>query len=184
MAFGFDSRYCLESNGLCHVCPEALRRTHLRGRLDVQALRCTDGPHLEHSECCSTAEATARHYARVRVLVEGLWLADPGVTTEPRELADLTARPADILTSAAVPGRGAALDVCVASPSAAGAPGDLAEAAFERKLRRYRDIIPQLAAAGLVFRSLIWTCYGRPHPVTVGHTQPLRENCGLRRNWG
>ena len=34
-------------------------------------------------------------------------------------LTDTAARPADILTTTAIPGRSAALDVCVASPSAA-----------------------------------------------------------------
>ena len=121
-------------------------------------------PQLEHSEVCGTAAATRGHYACVRALVEGFRLADPSVTTEPRGLTDTQARPADIFTTAAVPGRSAALDVCVASPSAAMALGDAAEAAFKRKLRHYRDIIPQLDAAGISFRPLVWTAEGRPHP--------------------
>ena len=136
---------------------------------------------LEHSETCATAEATRGHYACVRALVEGFRLADPGVTTEPRGLADTMARPADILTSAAVPGRGAALDVCVASPNAAGALGDAAAAAFRRKLRKYRRIIPQLARAGIAFRPLIWTSDGRPHPAA---TRTLRYAAGLAASRG
>ena len=124
-------------------------------------------PQLEHSECCATAEATRGHYACVRVVVNGLKLADPAVRTEVRGLTNTTSRPADILTVAAVPGRSAALDVCVASPNASGAAGDAAAAAFRRKLRRYRNEIPQLRAAGIVFRPLVWTADGRPHPAVT-----------------
>ena len=124
-------------------------------------------PYLEHSETCATAEATKGHYACVRSLVEGLRLADPQVCTEPRGLTNTQTRPADILTTAAVPGRSAALDVCVASPNAAAARGDAAEAAFKRKLAHYRRVIPQLAAAGIAFRPLIWTADARPHPAAV-----------------
>ena len=133
-------------------------------------------PKLRHSELCSTAEATRGHYACVRALVSGLRLADPGVTTEPRGLTDTMARPADIFTNAAVPGRGAALDVCIASPSAAAASGDAAAAAFRRKLRHYRHVIPQLARAGITFRPLVWTSDGRPHPAV---TRTLRFAAGV-----
>jgi hypothetical protein len=77
------------------------------------------------------------------------------------------ARPADILTTAGVPGRSTALDVCVASPNAAAAQGDAAEAAFRRKLHHYRQVIPALASAGIAFRPLVWTADGRPHPAVV-----------------
>jgi hypothetical protein len=73
-------------------------------------------PQLEHSEVCALAEATKGHYACVRALVGGFRLADSAVTTEPRGLTDTQARPADIFTAAAVPGRSAALDACIASP--------------------------------------------------------------------
>ena len=136
---------------------------------------------LEHSETCSTAEATRGHYACVRALVEGFRLADPGVSTEARGLTATTARPADILTIAAVPGRSAALDVCVASPNAAIALGDAAAAAFRRKLRKYRRIIPQLARAGIAFRPLVWTSDGRPHPAA---TRTLRYAAGLAATRG
>ncbi len=136
---------------------------------------------LEHSEICSTAEATRGHYACVRALVEGFRLADPTVATEVRGLADAQLRPADILTTAAVPERGAALDVCVASPNAAAALGDAAAAAFRRKLRKYRRIIPQLARAGIAFRPLVWTSEGRPHPAV---TRTLRYAAGIAATRG
>ena len=123
--------------------------------------------YLEHSETCSTSEATRGHYACVRSLVNGFRLADPAVTTEPRGLTSRTSRPADIFTTAAVPRRGAALDVCVASPNAAAAMGDAAAAAFRRKLRRYRREIRELNAANIAFRPLVWTADGRPHPAAT-----------------
>jgi len=122
---------------------------------------------LEHAEICCTAEATRGHYAVVRSIVHGLKLADPAVTTEPRGLTSHASRPADIFTTAAVPGRSAALDVCVASQSAAAAQGDAAESAFRRKLRHYRREIPELAQAGIVYSPLVWTADGRPHPAVV-----------------
>ena len=71
-------------------------------------------------------------------------LADPGITAEPTGLTASQSRPADRTTTAAVPGRSAALDVCVASSSAAAARGDAAEAAFDRKLAHYRNEIGEL----------------------------------------
>ena len=74
----------------------------------------------------------ARHYAFVHAKVCGMKLADPVITTEPRELTASQSRPADILTAAAVPGRSAALDVCAASSIAAAARGDATQTAFDR----------------------------------------------------
>ena len=124
-------------------------------------------PQVDHAEICCTAEATRGHYAVVQALVQGIKLADPAVTTEPTGLTRSGRRPADILTSAAVPGKMAALDVCVASPIAAAAKGDAAESAFKRKLQKYKDDIPDLSRAGIIFRPLIWTADGRPHPAVV-----------------
>ena len=139
-------------------------------------------PQLEHSELCSVAEATKGHYACVRALVNGLKLADPGVTTEPRGLTSSTSRPADIFTTAAVPGRSAALDVCVASPNAAAAFGDAAEAAFKRKLRRYRTEIRELHNAGIVFRPMVWTADGRPHPAATRTLKYAAELAATRNS--
>ena len=66
-------------------------------------------PRLEHGETCSIAEATRGHHACVHAVVCGLKLADPGITTEPTGLAASQSRPTDIFTTAAVPGRSAAL---------------------------------------------------------------------------
>ena len=124
---------------------------------------------LEHCETCSTAEATRGHYAVVRALVDGFRLADPAVTTEPKDLTSTSDRPADILTLAAVPGRSAALDICVTSPNAASARGDAATSAFQRKLARYKrtGTIAELGRAGIAFKPMIWTADGRPHPAAM-----------------
>ena len=95
-------------------------------------------------------------------MVNGLRLADAGVTTEPQGLTTTQATLADILSTDAVPGRSAALDVCVASPTAH-ARGDAAQAGFERKLQHYRAVIPELRGAGIIHRPLVWTADGRPH---------------------
>ena len=137
--------------------------------------------HLQHSETCSTAEATRGHYACVRALVNGLQLADPAITTEPRGLTTSASRPADVFTTAAVPGRGAALDVCVASPNAAAAMGDAAATAFRRKRNHYRNEIAELSAAGIAFRPMIWTADGRPHPA-VTRTLHFAAQLAVTRN--
>ena len=79
----------------------------------------------------------------------GLKLADPGITAEPRGLTATKSRPADIFITASVPGRSAALDVCVASANAAAARGDAAQAAFDRKTTHNRNEIPDLRKQGI-----------------------------------
>ena len=91
-------------------------------------------PQLEHGETCSAAEATRRHHAGLHAVVCGLKLAHPGITTERRGLTASQSRLVDIFTTAAVPRRSAHLDVCVASPNAAAARGDAAQASYDRKL--------------------------------------------------
>ena len=116
-----------------------------------------------HGETCRTAEATRGHYGRVHAVPGGVLLADPAITTEPRGLTDTQSRPVDLFTTGAVPGRSAALDVCVASSSAAAARGDVAQAASDRNTTHYRREIPDLRAQGKVYRPLVWTADGRPH---------------------
>ena len=97
---------------------------------------------LEHGETCSAAEAIRWHDACVHAVLVGLKLADPGVTTEPRGLTEAESRTADLFTTAAVPGRSAAWDVCEASADASA---------------DFRD-------QGILCHPLVWTADGRPHP--------------------
>ena len=62
------------------------------------------------------------------------------------------------------PGRSPALDVCVASASAAAARGDVAQASFDRKLSTCKNEIPDVRDQGIHYRPLVWTADGRPHP--------------------
>ena len=137
-------------------------------------------PQLEHGETCSTAEATRQHYACAHAFLGGLKLADPGITTEPRGLTEAHSRLADVFTTTAVPGRSAALHVCVASPNAAAARGDAAQAAFDRKLSHYRQPIPDLRGQGILCRSLAWTPDRRPHPAVTRTLQHAADIASSR----
>ena len=106
----------------------------------------------------SNVEATRGQYACVHDVVCCIKLADGGITSEPGGLSASQSRPADMFTSAAVPGRSAALDVCVASSIAAAARG------FDRKLSHCRNEIGELRQQGIQYRPLVWTADGRPHP--------------------
>ena len=80
-----------------------------------------------------------------------------------------------------VPGRSAALDVCVASSVAAAARGDAAQAAFDRELSHYRNEIGKLRQQGIHNRPLIWTADGRPHPA-VTRTLQYAADIACSRN--
>ena len=105
-------------------CPDAERLHYERAEKTRQQTlggwcRCCGSflnPQVEHAETFTKVEATRGHYACVHAVVCGMKLADPGITTEPRGLTASQSRPADIFTTAAVPGRSAALDMCVWHP--------------------------------------------------------------------
>ena len=80
---------------------------------------------------------------------------------------DTQSRLGDLFATAAVPGRSAALDVCVASSIAAAARGDAAQAAFARKLTHYRNELGELRQQKNHCRPLVWTADGRPHPAVT-----------------
>ena len=122
-------------------------------------------PQLEHGET-STAEATRGRYACVHAVLAGLRLADPGTTTEPRGHTETQSWSSDLFATA-VPGRSAALDVCVASSNAAAARRDAAQALFDRKLSHYRQQIPDIRGEGILYRLLVWTADARPHPAVT-----------------
>ena len=68
--------------------------------------------------CCPPAESTRGHDGVVRVVADGMVLADPALQLEVYGLLSTGERPADILTTAAVPGTAAAVDVPIASQDA------------------------------------------------------------------
>ena len=120
-----------------------------------------------HASCCSPAESTRGHYAVVTTVAEGMALADPALQTEAHGLLPTGERPADILTTAAIPGTKAALDITIASQDAKHAGTDACATAYRRKMNRYDSILPALRRAGVVFQPLVWSAEGRPHPATV-----------------
>ena len=138
------------------------------------------GHQLEHGEIGSAAEATRRYYASVNAILSGLKPADPGITTEHRGLKEAQSRPADLFTTAAFPGRSAALDLCVASSNAAAARGDAAHAAFESNLHHYRHEMLELSAQGILHRLLVWTADGRPHPAVTRTLQHAADIASCR----
>ena len=75
------------------------------------------------------------------------------------------ARPADVFTKAAVPGRDAALDVSIVAQDAVEAGTDCCRTAYRRKVQHYRDILTAMNNGGIAFRPMIWSAEGRPHPV-------------------
>ncbi|CAE8634331.1 unnamed protein product [Polarella glacialis] len=90
-------------------------------------------------------------------------------------------RPADILTSAASPGLTSALDVGIASPDAAHAGADCAEAMRVRKRAVYSRFLPALEAEGIEYRPLVWSCWGREYPDTTATLTQLARQAARRR---
>ena len=120
-----------------------------------------------HAICCSKAESTKGHYAVVGAVADGMCLADPSLQTEVRGLANTSDRPADILTTAALPGVRTALDITIASQDAVHAGIDACATAYRKKMTRYATILPALRRAGVIFQPMVWSAEGRPHPATV-----------------
>ena len=93
-------------------------------------------------------------------------------------------RPADVLTSAAIPGRLAALDVGVASPDAAGAGDDCAQAMFVTKRGTYAAHLGELGQAGIQYQPMVWSAYGRPHPDATRILATMARAASRRRGSG
>ena len=92
-------------------------------------------------------------------------LADPGATTEEPEVITSrpALRPADIFTSAAIPGGMAALDVGITSPDSSQTGADCVEAMWREKRGHYAAYAGEMAAAGVTYLPMVMSCYGRWH---------------------
>ena len=124
------------------------------------------GCDCRHALCCARG-AGNRGHDKVRDTTHSFAeLADPSACIEPLGLVPSapTLRPADVFTSAAIPGRMAALDVGVACPDAAAATDDACDAMQRRKLDEHAPYLAELADEGVVYRPLVFSCWGRPHP--------------------
>jgi hypothetical protein len=142
----------LEEPALCGNCGEAL--------LDTAAA---------HALCCARGPSTKGHY---KVRDEVLALArtsDSSAETEPEGLiaSQPTLRPADILSSTAISGCLAALDVGIAAPEASGAGADCTASMHRVKVARYAPYSTELERENVKYQPLVWSAFGRPHPQTT-----------------
>ena len=136
-----------------------------------------------HALRCALPEATRGHYAVRDEALALAHLADPSTSVETVGLIPSAPalRPADIFTSAAIPGRLAALDIGVTSPDAAGAGDDCCEAMFRRKIADYAPHFAELAEQDIVYKPLVWSTFGRAHPETDSVMRSLAVVAARRR---
>ena len=123
------------------------------------------GRTASHALCCAAPQGTHGHYDARDQLLLAVHLADPGATPEAPEIiaSHPALRPADIFTSAAIPGGMAALDVGIASPDAAGAGDDCVETMWRRKRGAYAEHFDEMRAIGVTYVPVVLSCYGRWH---------------------
>jgi hypothetical protein len=121
-----------------------------------------------HALCCAKGECSKGHNGIRDVLHKACLAADPVAEREPLHLLEAhpALRPADVLTSAAIPGCLAALDVGVMAPEASGAGKDCCAALRRRKLHEHEPYEDAMRKAGLSYVPLAWSGFGRPHAVT------------------
>ena len=116
-------------------------------------------------------------------MLELVHLDDPSSETEVRALfpSAPTLRPADIFTSAALPGRMAALDIGICSPDACGAGEDCCDSMHNSKIKRYGQFLEGKSGPGFVYCPLIFSCYGRVHPETMAILNIISQGAARRR---
>ena len=125
--------------------------------LDVKGIHCLN---------CAPGRSTHGHNEVRDVILKAALLGDSIACSEPGGLipSDPLLRPADVLTTAALPGRSAALDLGVASPFAAGAGDDYCDTMHQRKMAKYEPYFEELAMEGIHYVPVIFSAFGRPHP--------------------
>ena len=133
-----------------------------------------------HGLLCAQSEATRGHFAVRDAVLPLCHLADPHATCESPGLVPSRPllRPADILSSAPLPGRLAALDVGVVSPDSASAGGDCCEAMWRRKKKTYQPFAHEFLA---VYIPLVWSAFGREHADTSAVLETLARAAARRR---
>ena len=166
---------------------EAVRvRLGAGGPPDVGVCGCCGQAQLDssgaHASCCALGEATAGHAAVRDSIFECASAADPSAEWEPVDLIPSRprARPADVLTPAAIPGRVAALDVGITSP-AVSLLRDAAEDMFRCKTGEREDSRAELEAQNIVYRPIVWTCFGRPHGAAESTLRAIARRAARRR---
>ena len=137
----------------------------------------------DHAARCATGEATRAHNKIRDILYEHALQADASTEREPLGLVPdcPTLRPADVLTSAALDGCAAALDVGITASGAADTDGDRAEAMYTRKREERRNIEETLAAQHIRYEPVMWTSFGRPHEAPKAVMQRIARRVARRR---
>ena len=79
-----------------------------------------------------------------------------------------------------MPGCQAALDIGICSPDAAGAGNDCCEPMFQRKLGTYEAHLDDMASRNLLYKPLIFSCYGRPHPESYNTLELIAKQAARR----
>ena len=110
-------------------------------------------------------------------------LADPSAEREVEGLIPSRPyrRPADVPTSAALPGSLAALDIGVKAPDAVGAGEDCVETMRRDKVAEYEADRPELEEQGIYYRPLTFSAYGRPHPEVSAIMTTIAQRAARRR---
>jgi hypothetical protein len=91
-------------------------------------------------------------------------------------------RPADLLTGASgFSGRLAALDVGVCCPAASGAGADCVESMRQRKAARIEPFANELERGGIVYKPIVFSCFGRPHADAKKLIQNFARRVARRR---
>ena len=137
-----------------------------------------------HSLLCARAASTRGHNAvrdelfKVTVSLESSFEKEPTglIPSRPR------LRPADVLTCVSgLTGRCAALDVGISCPAAAGAGNDCTETMRSRKVMRMEPFASELEAAGIDYKPITFSCYGRPHPDAVRLLRSIGRQLARRK---
>ena len=149
----------------------------------AKCTRCGAALSGSHAMRCGLPEATRGHYSVRDDVLALAHLADPSAAVETAGLVPSapTLRPADIFTSAALPGRLAALDIGISSPDASGAGQDCCDAMFARKLREYGSWLGEMESEGVTYRPMVWSAFGREHPEISAMLEAMAVQAARRR---
>ena len=119
-----------------------------------------------HCLLCARGQSTTGHNKVRDVLFKACSQTEPSTEIEPVGLilSRPLLRPADVLTGASgLTGCLAALDVGICSPNARGAGDDCLQSMLNRKNDRMKPFETELDQAGVQYKPIIFSCYGRPH---------------------
>ena len=92
-------------------------------------------------------------------------------------------RPADVLTAALGGSQLSALNVGVACPDAQCAGEDCTESMRRTKVSKYAQFFGEFNELHILYRPLIWSCYGREHSDTSAALIALARRAARRRGY-